>query len=188
MDFEEYNGWPNFPTWDVFTALTSYYETYQELQRVVDSASPSKAGRAVEQFVKYIVAAWKEGESTGHEEAVHVLIQDFIMNGVRRVNWTLVYDLLRGERPTLGKTDELTALAYGLLQSVDWRSVVADAEYLTQADNMLRDWLQDQCLTWIESPDARMYQSQTAVFANKVLEIYFGVVNWKQVASAIRGA
>ena len=34
MEFEEYNGWPNFPTWDVFTVMTSYYETYQELERV----------------------------------------------------------------------------------------------------------------------------------------------------------
>jgi hypothetical protein len=34
------------------------------------------------------------------------------MNGVRRVNWTLVYDVLRGERQTLGKADELTELVY----------------------------------------------------------------------------
>jgi hypothetical protein len=27
MQFEEYNGWPNFPTWDVYTVMTSYYET-----------------------------------------------------------------------------------------------------------------------------------------------------------------
>ena len=63
---------------------------------------------------------------------------------------------------------------------------MADAEYLTQADDMLREWLQDQCITWVESPDARMYQSQIAVFANSVLEMYFGVVKWKQVASALR--
>ena len=24
MQFEEYNGWPNFPTWDVFTVMTSH--------------------------------------------------------------------------------------------------------------------------------------------------------------------
>ena len=108
------------------------------------------------------------------------------MNGVRRVNWTLVYDTLRGERGALGKADELTEVAYNLLQLVDWQAIVADAEYLTQADDMLREWLQDQCITWVESPDARMYQSQIAMFANRVLEIYFGVVKWKQVASALR--
>ena len=188
MQFEEYNGWPNFPTWDVFTVMTSYYETYQELERLANSVSLSQAGRAVEQFVKQIVEAWKEGEYTGHEEAVHVQIQDFLMNGVRRVNWTLVYDTLRGERRALGKADELTELAYSLLQLVDWQSVVANAEYLTEADTLLRDWLQDQCITWIESPDARRYHSQIAVFANRVLEMYFGVVNWKRVASALRSA
>jgi hypothetical protein len=121
-----------------------------------------------------------------HEEAAHIQVQDFLMNGVRRVNWTSVYDTLRGERRTSGKVDELTELACSLLQSADWQSIVADAEYLTQADDMLREWLQDQCITWVESPDARMYQSQVAVFANRVLEIYFGVVKWKQVASALR--
>ena len=99
-----------------------------------------------------------------------------------------MYDTLHGERRALGKVDELTELVYSLLQSVDWQSVVANAEYLTEADTMLRDWLQDQCITWIESPDARMYQSQIAVFANRVLEMYFGVVNWRRVASALRSA
>jgi hypothetical protein len=86
MQFEEYNGWPNFPTWDVFTVMTSYYETYQELERVANSVSLSHAGQAVEQFVKQLVEAWKKGEYTGHEEAVHIQVQDFLMNGVRRVN------------------------------------------------------------------------------------------------------
>ena len=186
MQFEEYNGWPNFPTWDVFTVLTSYYETYQELERVANSVSLSHAGRTLEQFVKQLVETWKEGRYTGHEEAVHVQVQDFLMNGVRRVNWTWVYDALRGEHETSGKADELTEVAYSLLQLVDWQAIVAEAEYLTQADDMLRDWLQDQCITWIESPDARMYQSQIAVFANRVLEMYFGVVKWNKVASALR--
>jgi hypothetical protein len=133
-----------------------------------------------------MVEAWKEGEHTGHEEAVHIQVQDFLMDGVRRVNWTLVYDTLRGERQALGKADELTELVYSLLQSVDWHSIVANAEYLTEADIMLRDWLQDQCITSVESRDARRYQSKIAVFVNRVLEMYFGVVNWKQVASALR--
>ena len=158
------------------------------MERVANSGSLSHAGQAVEQFVKQLVEAWKEGKYTGHEEAVHIQVQDFLMNGVRRVNWTLVYDTLRGERRALGKTDELTGLVYSLLQSVDWQSVVAHAEYLTEADTLLRDWLQDQCITWVESPDARRYQSQIAVFAKRVLEMYFDVVNWKQVASALRSA
>lgn len=188
MKFEEYNGWPNFPTWDVFSAMTSYYETYQEFERVANSVPLSHAGRAVEQFVKQLVEVWKAGGYTGHEEAVKVQVQDFLMNGIRRINWTLVYDTLRGERQALGKADELTDLVYSLLQSVDWRSIVADAEYLTDADTMLSDWLQDQCITWVESRDARRYQGQVALFADRVLEIYFGVVNWKRVASALRGA
>ena len=56
--------------------------------------------------------------------------------------------------------------------------IVADAEYLTQADDMLCGWLEDQCLTWIESPDARQYTGSNIRFANVVLYIYFQAVQW----------
>lgn len=55
MEFEEYNGWPNFPTWDVFTAMTSYYETYQELERIADRATTPNE---VKRFVVGVVEAW----------------------------------------------------------------------------------------------------------------------------------
>ena len=184
MKFEEYNGWPNFPSWDIYTAWTSYYETYQELERIVKSDT---SGRKVQRFIMSTVDAWKSGRLTGHEEAVQVQIQDFLMNGVRRINWTLVYDVLRGNKPSLGETDELTALAYNVLQPTDWRSIVAGAQYLTEADERLRDWLENQCVTWVESVEARAYQSQVALFVNKVLEVYYGVVDWQHVASALRG-
>jgi hypothetical protein len=136
MKFEEYNGWPNFPSWDIFTAWTSYYETYLELQRVAESDA---SGRKIERFVTSTVAAWRSGRRTGHEEAVQMQVQDFLMNSVRPINWTLAYDVLRGKRSALGETDELTELAYNVLQSTDWRSVVAGAQYLTEADERLRD-------------------------------------------------
>ena len=38
MQFEEYNGWPNFLTWDVFTVMTSHY------QERLQGTCPSKLG------------------------------------------------------------------------------------------------------------------------------------------------
>ena len=185
MEFEEYNGWPNFPTWDVFTAMTSYYETYQELERIADRyATPNE----IKRFVVGAFGDWKAGRPSPHEEAIHVLVQDCLMNGVRRVDWTAVYDTLRGERAVLGVADELTVLAYTLLSQTDWESIVEEAEYLSEADSLLRDWLQDQCITWVESPDARRHHGPVAQFANTVLDLYFSVVVWENVLSALRGS
>ncbi len=52
MEFEEYNGWLNFPTWDVFTVMTSYYETYYELGRIADRSTTSNE---VKRFVIGVV-------------------------------------------------------------------------------------------------------------------------------------
>jgi hypothetical protein len=183
MDFEEYNGWPNFPSWETFSAMSSYYETYQELRDIANrSATPNE----VKRFVTGAVEAWKANRPDPHQEATHILIQDLIMSGVRRVNWTAVYDALRGERTHLDDVDEITALAYTLLSQTAWESIVEGAKYLTDADTLLQDWLQDQCITWIESPDARRHRGPVAQFANTVLDIYFSVVIWEHVARAFR--
>lgn len=187
MQFEEYNGWPNFPTWCLYTTMTSSYWTYQALEQAANSTQESHAGRAVAQFVKRVVATWELlDKSAIHEEAVRILVQDFLTNAVRRINWTQVHDTLRGERESLGKTNDLTSFAYGILQSVDWQALVASTEYLTEADSMLQDWLLDQCTTWVESPNVRRDQSQITLFAKKVLEIYYSVIDWGKIASALR--
>lgn len=183
MEFEEYNGWPNFPTWDTFSAMSSYYETYQELRNIADrSTTPN----GVKRFIIGAVEAWKASRYNQHQEATRILVQDFIMSGVRRVNWTVVYDALRGERTHLDDVDEITTLAYTLLSQTEWKSLVEEAESLTDADTLLQDWLQDQCITWIESPDARRHRGPAAQFANTVLDIYFSVVDWEKLTRAFR--
>lgn len=183
MEFEEYNGWPNFPTWETFSAMSSYYETYQELRRVADR---SKTPNDVKRFVIEAVEAWKANRYNPHQEATHILVQDFMMSGIRHVDWTAVFDALRGERADLSHVDEITALAYTLLSQTAWESIIEEAEYLIDADTLLQDWLQDQCITWIESPDARRHRGPVAQFANTVLDIYFSVVDWEKLTRAFR--
>ena len=83
-------------------------------------------------------------------------------------------------------TDEVTALATILLSQTEWESIVEGAEFLTDAGTLLQDWLQDQCITWIESPDARRHRGPVAQFANTVLDIYFSVVDWEKLTEAFR--
>ncbi len=185
LEFGEYNGWVNFPTWSVFTVMTSYEETYEALHRM-SLQQPGGMGN-VRRAVLGSVEHWKNDQPTPYAHAARILAQDFLMNGVRRVDWTQVSDTLQGERKELGETNELTTVAYNALAGISWNSIIEDAQYLTDADTMLRDWLQDQCITWVLSPDARAHTGSVGKFADTVLDIYFQAVQWNKVTAALRG-
>ncbi len=101
--------------------MTSYYDTYKAIEQVADQGKPQE----VAQFVTDIVERWRQHQHTPHAEAAKNQVQDFLMNGIRRVEWTPIYDTLRGERKGLGEANELTTTAYSLLKATDWQSVVA---------------------------------------------------------------
>ena len=185
LEFHEYHGWVNYPTWTVYSVMTSFDETREQLEHVA-TQQPGGMGN-VRRAVLGSVEHWKNGKPTPHLEAVRSLVQSFLQSGVRRVEWTPVVDSLREERKELGEANKLTTLAYQLLAKTDWQSIVKDAQYLTDADTLLQDWLENQCLTWVDSPDARAYQSAVGQFANKLLDIYFQAVQWNKVTSALRG-
>jgi hypothetical protein len=183
LAFEEYNGWINYPSWSVFTVMTSYYETYAALQAIADRGIPL----AVKNFVMSHVDRWKHGSLTPHAEAAHTLVQDFVMNGIRRVEWTPVSNTLRGEQAELGEANRLTSLTYDLLKPTDWQGIVAGAHDLTQAGVQLRGWMEEQCLTWMGSPDARAQSGSVGRFATTVLATYFQAVQWEEVTAALKG-
>lgn len=186
LEFHEYNGWQaGYPTWSVFTILTGDTDTYEAFHRIADQQPGGIGG--VRRAVLGTVEQWKNNKPTPYAEAARMLVQSFLINGAQRVEWTPVYETLRGEQQELGNANVLTRLAYKLLSGTDWQAIVKDAEYLTDADTLLRDWLQDQCITWIESPDARAYKGAVATFANTVLDTYFQAVKWEKVTSALRG-
>ena len=184
VEFQPYQGKRNFPTWSVYTVFTSYFETYDMLRGL---ASHDPGGRGnVRRAVLGTVEHWERGKPTPHAEEAQMLVQSFLMSGVRRVEWTPVYDTLRGEKQELGEVNELTALTYDLLKATDWQAVVKDAQYLYQADDLLRSWVEEQCHTWVDSPDARKYEGSVGKFSNKVLEIYFDAVDWQNVTDGLR--
>ena len=185
LEFEAYHGWVNYPTWTVYTVMTSFDETREQLERVA-TQQPGGLG-AVRRIVLGSVEHWKNDKPTPHTEAARSLVQSFLQSGVRRIEWTPVYDSLRGERKVLGEANELTTLAYQLFAKTDWQSIVASAEYLTDADTMLQDWLEAQCFTWVDSPEARAYQGAVGQFANKLLDSYFQAVQWSKVTSELKG-
>jgi hypothetical protein len=185
LEFGEYNGWPNRPTWSVFMVMTSYDEPREQLERMA-LQQPGGMGN-VKRAVIGSVEHWKNDKSTPYEEAARSLVQDFLLHGIWQVEWTPVFDTLRGARKELGERNTLTTLAHQLLSQTDWQSIVKDEQYLVDADNTLMGWLQDQCLTWIASPDARKHTGSVGKFANTVLDIYFQAVQWEKVTDALKG-
>lgn len=185
VEFQPYQGTTqNFPTWSVFTTMTSYFETYDMLRRL---ASPNPGGMGnVRRAVLGTVDHWKTGKPTPHKEAARVLVQGFLMNGVRKVEWTPVVDTLRGERETVGEVNELTGLAFELLSQTDWKTTIQGAEDVTDADTKMRDWLEAQCFTWVDSLEARKHTGSAGTFANTVLDIYLQAVDWQRVTNGLR--
>ncbi len=185
LEFAEYNGWPNRPTWDVFTVLTSYNETREMLERMA-SHEPGGWGN-VRRAVIGSIDQWRKNKPSPHTEAASTLVQDFLMHGVRQVAWTPLFDALRGEREGLGDADPLTTLTYDLLSQTDWKSIVKGAPTLTDADTMLQEWVEQQCMTWLASPDARTYTGSVSVFTETIVDFYLQAVQWEKVTTALRG-
>jgi len=186
LEFGEYNGWVNFPTWSVFTVMSSFDEPREQLEYM---ASHQPGGRGnVRRAILGSVENWKNNRPAYYAEATPMLVTEFVLNAVRRVEWTPVYETLRGEREALPEdANPLTILAYQLLSQTDWQSVVKEAPTLTDADTQLMGWLEDQCRTWIGSPEARAHSGSVGRFANTVLDIYFSVVDWQKVTNAFKG-
>jgi len=154
--------------------------------RRLASHNPGGMGN-VRRAVIGTVEHWKTGKPTAHAEAARVLVQGFMMNGVRRVEWTPVVDTLKGERELVGEVNELTGLAYELLSQTDWKTTMQGEKDLTDADMKMRDWLEAQCFTWVDSLEAREHAGSVGTFANTVLDIYLQAVDWQRVTNGLRG-
>src|SRR2546429_158952 len=150
VEFPPYQGKRNFPTWSVYTTMTSYFETYDVLRRLA-VYNPGGMGNVRRAVIGTVNSYLQGGKPSIHDEPAKVLVQGFLMNAVRRVAWTPVYDTLRGERKELGEVDELTGLTYQLLSNANWRPIVQGAKYLTEADDRLQSWVEDQSMIWLNS-------------------------------------
>lgn len=69
------------PVMECIYCHESEFETYQALQRIADQGTPL----AVKTFVTSTVQRWKEDKFTLHKNTARMLAQDFLMNGIRRI-------------------------------------------------------------------------------------------------------
>jgi len=178
MHFDEYNGWPNYATWNAYTWLTSYQETANQFEQIAYQYQVQPA----------LTALLIDGIQRGFtHEAYHGIVTDWLRSGIRWVEWSLVYDLLRGE-PNGCVPNELSVAAYDAIRQGNWYDLVAQAQYQSEADSMLQDWMDEQITTWIESLDARRHTTSLLNgFALVTLQVYLNSVDWDRLTRALKG-
>ena len=112
-------------------------------------------------------------------------MRDFLLCGLRAIEWDLVYDLLRGKAikwiPNL-----LTTAATEMIKQAPWQDVVDGIEFDIEANNRLRDWTYGQIDIWINNVTARQHKTPLSIFAVNIYEVVLSSVDWKAVVEELK--
>ena len=88
IDTQEYNGWPNIFTWQVYTCLSSYIETYDTARAIVDeSASSYEAAEALREWVQVMRDEWVDRLGKRSDGVCNALFVGVMNNAFQQVNW-----------------------------------------------------------------------------------------------------
>jgi hypothetical protein len=184
MNFEEYNGWANKPTWNLSLCLGNSYETYQHAGALVNAEGDTEeqAIESLQNWLSKAIGSWYLGVQFTHTEAISCWMSDSIKSSAYWVAWTTVLDSLEEGRDALGEgADEITVAAFDFYRAGDWQSVIAGHQWKTQADEMLREYLADRILDWIEQVEMRMQQGPLQQYCQIARGLWFGAINWQEI-------
>ena len=86
IDHTQYNGWPNVFTWQAYTCLSSYIETYNTARNIVASATtPFEAEDALRDWIRETI---DECFDQCAELSLKVLITGLVNNALGQVDWS----------------------------------------------------------------------------------------------------
>ena len=86
IDQTQYNGWPNVFTWQVYTCLSSYIETYNTARNIVASATtPFEAEDALRDWVRQSIDEWFD---LCPESPLKVVITGLVNNALGQIDWS----------------------------------------------------------------------------------------------------
>lgn len=189
MDFPEYYGWPNKPTWSAFTTLTSYDTSRMELERLSHTGTRDEAREAVQNWLQKTMTNWFVGRRSQYNEAIDTFMKDMVGASVYYVDWLKVYNGLTEEQETI-EGNEITQAAFTLYRSLNWISVIQNDDQerlLTSSDAALRDTLEERVYDWIEKPAIRAKQGPIAKYVRTAFNIWMGAIDWYKLTDALRG-
>jgi len=174
VQFDEYNRWTNYPTWDIFTQITSYPETAQRFEAL------AQGNEEMQRAVQATIDGWTAG-GRGDQDAARGIVADWFMDAVRLVDWAYVHGELAGSNV---KTEphELTVATLQFVRAYPSHEDLLKGD--TSIYSALMNWVESQLLTWVSSAQARKYQTPLTSFAKKILEVYLAVVDWEKLVAA----
>ncbi|WP_052889482.1 hypothetical protein [Thermogemmatispora carboxidivorans] len=168
-----YQGWPNSPTWDCWTVLTSDEETRQQLDSIADAAA---AAQCLQRWVKSQLQRFLGAEPVAH--GVVLLAAHWATDPARRIDWSRVAAALQGEGADCSLTP-LEATAVEALRS-------ARQELPSDPSLSLSFWWDSLARRWAEQPELRLQTSPLGTLARSIIESYAHAVDWSRLVQALR--
>ena len=181
VQFGNYQGWKNFPTWCVYNQISKEDPERQQHYH--------KKGRSfsVRTFQSDMVSAFesflKGWTAPGSLEGR--IVADWLFCGVGVIEWDHVYDLLRGKE-IKWVPNELTLAAVTLIEQSPWGDVVSDVKYDLEANNRLRNWTYVEINLWRNNVTARV-PSALSDFARKIYETVLQAIDWESIVLYLKG-
>jgi hypothetical protein len=169
-----YQGWPNSPTWDCWTVLTSDEKTRQHLDSIADAAA---AAQCLQRWVKSQLQRFLGAEPVAH--GVVLLATHWATDPARRIDWSRVAAALQGAGADCSLTP-LEAAAVETLRSLE-QGLPSDAS------RSLALWWDGLARRWAEQPELRQRPSPLGELARHVIDSYLQAVDWSRLAQALRG-
>lgn len=197
IPFVEYNSKINKPTWDIPLILEG-----DDAQGYLPTEARNKATTlTTEQWKAWLLSLvdrWKTGvgrTATPRAQetytAITMLVEEFLGESLGYVDYFALMEALSAGEKTIKEVKswhslELTQQVLNLFSTIDYHVLIARDE--RPFDVVCKEWLQERCLDWTRSPDARKYQkSAVASYANWVLDAWFTAVDWQNVVDFFKG-
>lgn len=182
MATTEYNGWPNYVTWDAFLWADGEYlgRLFTHMQRT---------GKTTEQFKEHFWFLLDAELHTGAKNKIAGLISDWLLNAHDWVDWNFIVTSLTTDTPLNPAAEDVTVLMLELVKAMDWnwRETLAPYTSRLPADDALKDWVKDFVITWYESVDARKYTSSPiSKYCRAALWLYYQSVDWQHLYDAFK--
>jgi len=183
MQFQEYNDWPNYPTWSFAHA----FEAHEDIYHTAAALAQKRDRNALRTYGMAMVRAWRDGSAHEYKDVAATFVRDVLTHLVRGMKWASLHNALRHENTPNWHPDDLTSLAYAVLKEEDWPAIVAPATNLVDADTLLMEWLTEQCNAWVDASAVQRERLHIALFADKALTASLAAVQWEHVVAAVRG-
>ena len=191
VEFPEYNGWVNQPTWSAFTVLTSYDESRVEVETRASTGTAVQGIENVQSWLQKALEGWFQGIRSPYTKAIDMFMKEMLSMSVSYVDWYAVREELKINADKISEADEITQAAFTFWLSGTRIEEPSKNDTELDADAKLRDALLAYVYDWIEKKSIRIkateQRSPLAQYIKTAFDLFVGVIDWNELIEALRG-